>query len=301
MQNYPTIVNNIPKEKNHYSNTSEDRAKVDNKIAAGNMAIGESSNLAQLCLSYSYSFEDNEKYLNYTCILSVLAQCAIDNAKRTFDIDLNAEIKRIKNDMDIETNKYPAFWFILQRKNKFSKSVMFNEQDKQKKKEQNVLKTNQDLKCPMNYLYNYRFERITPDYDEIPIKDFFVKHPLDVTRYKSKQIEWMIQKYSTELYQYFTFSDESCPIYILEEDFDELIEKIKKIHISNKYVGLMSWLIDRAFRITPQMQSNKQTCDSNLWRNRPVLLKVLYAINPNALLKCFSKDVNFTPKIEHEL
>ena len=73
MQNYPTIVNNIPKEKNHYSNTPEDKALVDNKIAAGNMAIGESSNLAQLCLSYSYSFEDNEKYLNYACILSVLA------------------------------------------------------------------------------------------------------------------------------------------------------------------------------------------------------------------------------------
>ena len=51
MQNYPTIVNNIPKEKNHYSNTPEDKALVDNKIAAGNMAIGESSNLAQLCLS----------------------------------------------------------------------------------------------------------------------------------------------------------------------------------------------------------------------------------------------------------
>ncbi len=72
MQNYPTIVNNIPKDKNKYSNTFEDKALVDNKIADGNMAIGESSNLAQLCLSYSYTYPD-QKYLDYTCILSVLA------------------------------------------------------------------------------------------------------------------------------------------------------------------------------------------------------------------------------------
>ena len=31
-------------------------------------------------------------------------QCAIDNAKRTFDIDLNEEIDRIKKDMNIEEN-----------------------------------------------------------------------------------------------------------------------------------------------------------------------------------------------------
>ena len=73
MHNYPTIVNNIPKEKNHYSNTAEDKALVDYKIASANMAIGESSNLAQLCLSYTYNYEDR-KYYEYVCVLSVLAQ-----------------------------------------------------------------------------------------------------------------------------------------------------------------------------------------------------------------------------------
>ena len=72
MQHYPTIVNNIPKEKNNYNNTARDKALVDNKIAAGNMAIGESSNLAQLCLTYTYNFDD-QKYIDYCCVLSVLA------------------------------------------------------------------------------------------------------------------------------------------------------------------------------------------------------------------------------------
>lgn len=72
IQNYPTIVNNIPKEKNIYTSSLEDFAKVDNKLAASQSAIGTSSNLAALALSYSYSFPD-KKYTNYVCILSVLA------------------------------------------------------------------------------------------------------------------------------------------------------------------------------------------------------------------------------------
>lgn len=45
---YPTIVNNIPKDSNIYNNTMEDFAKLDNKLAASQLDIGESSNLAQL-------------------------------------------------------------------------------------------------------------------------------------------------------------------------------------------------------------------------------------------------------------
>ena len=72
VENYPTIVNNIPKEKTVYTNSLEDFARVDNKLAASQSAIGTSSNLAALALSYSYSFLD-KKYINYVCILSVLA------------------------------------------------------------------------------------------------------------------------------------------------------------------------------------------------------------------------------------
>lgn len=69
---YPTIVNLIPKEKNVYDYTMKDFALVDNKLAAAQLAIGLSSNLAQLCLTYTYNFKD-KKYQDYVCILSVLA------------------------------------------------------------------------------------------------------------------------------------------------------------------------------------------------------------------------------------
>jgi hypothetical protein len=69
---YPTIVNNIPKDKNKYDNTSKDYAVLDNKLSHSQLGIGESSNLAQIALSYSHNFKD-QKYLDAVCILSVLA------------------------------------------------------------------------------------------------------------------------------------------------------------------------------------------------------------------------------------
>ena len=92
--NYPTIVNNIPKDKNCYRRTMDDYAKIDSGLANSQLDIGESSNLAQIAQTYACNFSD-QKYINYVCILSVLAQVAIDNAKRRFDIDLTNEIQEL--------------------------------------------------------------------------------------------------------------------------------------------------------------------------------------------------------------
>ncbi len=70
--NYPTIVNNIPKDSRRYDYSLENYAKIDNELAKAQLDIGESSNLAQLGLTYSYNYDD-EKYNDYVCILSVLA------------------------------------------------------------------------------------------------------------------------------------------------------------------------------------------------------------------------------------
>lgn len=69
---YLTIVNEIKPEKNVYDYSLENYALIDNSLQAAQMAIGQSSNLAQLALTYTYNFED-KKYFDYVCILSVLA------------------------------------------------------------------------------------------------------------------------------------------------------------------------------------------------------------------------------------
>ena len=285
-ENYPTIVNNIPKEKNSYSNELINYAIIDNNLQAANMAIGLSSNLAQLEQVYACTFDD-KKYHDYTCILSVLAQVAIDNAKRRFDVDLNAEIERIKQDSNVDENKYPAFWFDIKRKDKFSKKM--TAKDKAKKK--NTL-MNEDLKCPMNYLGCVEFQDYRSPQSELGMENFFVKYELELNRRKSKRVEEIIERYSLDLYNAKIESENDETYLLLRDDFDQMIEDIKSVYVSNTYLGLMSWLIDRAFCITSAMKPNQDNKSSKIYKNKSLLLTTLYNINKDNLLKCFSKNIS---------
>lgn len=267
--NYPTIVNNIPKDSNSYNNTMDDFALVDNKLSASQLSIGESSNLAQLCLTYTYNFKD-KKYDEYICILSVLAQISIDSAKRQFDIDLENEIKRIKKDIGIKEHKYPSFWLMI--KNDFKKSNI-----------------NYSLKCPMSYLYDFKFKKYRNKSKTLPMSYFFEKYELDTNRIKSKKIEELIQDYSLKLYENEEEKDIQNTL-LLRSDFKDLIRNIQKVYISKNYLGLMSWLINRAFIITPSIKQNRTTIKSITKKNKVILLKALYDVNSSALLKIFSKN-----------
>lgn len=280
---YPTIENRIPKDTNRYSSSIEDFAKVDNLLAKANSAIGESSNLAQLALTYTYNFSD-KKYLDYVAILSVLAQVAIDNSKRRYDIDLTSEIKRIKKDMNVTGNGLPYFWFMIKRKGKFAST-----NSKEEKRQMKNL--NPSLVCPMNYICDYGFsKKLHPD-RTIPLSDFFMRFDMDkrVAR-KSIRVEKLIEKYAIYVFNTHTSGEDEISHDLLEERFEELIEDIRQINISNNYLGLISYLVDRAMAITPSMKGRRNgNCQSNLWRNRPLLLKTLYKVNPEGLLNCFSR------------
>lgn len=320
--NYPTIVNNIPKDKNKYDNTLLSHAIVDNKLAQAQMAIGSSSNLAQVSITYSYNFDD-QKYKDYVCILSVLAQVAIDNAKRTFDIDLESEIDRIKVDMCVSKYKYPTFWLNIRKDfnkkhdelKKYLKDI--NElkivpkeiEDGEKTMEEFLTKLkadikkkdriNRSLKCPMNYLCDLKLTKQRNENSTLSMNHFFNKYELETNRRQSKKVEELIEKYSLDLYnnimddnkEYtdYGYSDEDS--LLLRSDFDQLIEDIKKVYISKNYVGLMSWLIDRAFLITSNTKRNKNTIDRKTNENKALLLKVLYNINPQNVLQIFSKNI----------
>ena len=271
--NYHTIVNNIPKDKNVYSNTMDDYAKIDNALAGSQRDIGESSNLAQMAQTYACNFTD-QKYIDYVCILSVLAQCAIDNAKRRFDIDLTNEIRRIKKDLDIKQNKYPSFWKLIRRDTKDEK-------------------INGSLKCPMNCLYNVDLMRFRDSSPTLPMSVFFSKYPLEKDRKTCKKVEELIQKYSLNVLNYNVSSENNDEQYLLLRcDFSDLIQSIQKVYISKNYIGLMSWLIDRAFMISVDINKNQKTIKTRIHTNKAMLLRVLYQVNSANLLKIFSKNVH---------
>ena len=269
--NYPTIVNNVPKDTNKYSNSMESYAIVDNALARSQTDIGESSNLAQIAQTYACNFDD-PKYDDYVCILSTIAQIAIDSAKRRFDMDSTAEIKRIKQDMDLKRNKYPKFWGLIK--------YGFNKKNIDEK-----------LHCPMNYLYDLNLGKYRHSYSTLPMTDFFIKHPIGLNRKTSKRIEEMIAKYSLSLTAYNANNNNDyydTEWILLRSDFDNLVTDIRNAKISGRYVGLMSWLIDRALNITPNVSRNR-LLKTKLNTNQSLLLKVLYEVNSKIFLECFKK------------
>lgn len=265
---YPTIVNNIPKDSNVYDNIMEDFAKLDNKLAASQLDIGESSNLAQLAQTYDCTFED-QKYKDYVCILSVLAQIAIDSAKRLFDVDVGAEIKRIKKDMNVKENKYPVFWKIIHRDFK----------------EKNI---NYELSCPMNYLYNLKLDQFRSNQSTIPIKYFIVNQPLDIDKRICKRTEKLITDFSMKNYQ---SGIESEDFLLLKTDFYQLIESIRTSSISKNYKGFMFWLLNRTFSVSPRLKANQYNIRSTIKKNRSIMIKTLYCVNKKVFMECFTENV----------
>lgn len=266
--NYKTIVNNIPKEKNVYDNTLKDFSIVDNKLSAAQLDIGESSNVAQIGLSYTYN-DFGRSFEDHVAILAVLAQCAIDNAKRSFDVDIHSEIQRIKQEMNIKSLGYPAFFAGV---NPSKRS-----------------KVNPNIVCPMNSVYAMKNKQLS-NRDIIDIKEFFINHTNETPRKTSKKVEAFIEAFIKELMIYDMNKEHNNDEYLLlRSDYDDLIHALRGITLSKNYVGLMSWLINRAFAITPSIKQNREQLQTRLSQNRAILLKTLYDLNPKCLLQCFKK------------
>lgn len=109
---YHTIINKVDETgESNYHFTLEDYAKMDNQIANTQMAIGTSTDIAQLALSYYYDGNMKDKELEKCfIILSVIGQISIDLAKKTFDIDVVKEINRIKNLPCMKGKDIPLFF-----------------------------------------------------------------------------------------------------------------------------------------------------------------------------------------------
>jgi len=278
-QNDLTIVNNIPKDGKKYNNTLTNFAVIDNGLAQAQEAIGNSSNIAQIAQTYMYSFPNEQKYIDYVCILAVLAQCAIDNAKRSFDVNINSEIERISKDMHIKKNGYPIFW----------KSIQDSKRIKNGNKLFDTNKINKSLICPMNYLYSVKIPSFRSSESTLYMDYFFKPYKLDMDRRKSKKVEDLIAKYS--LMSFYRDKETEEDYILFTEEYENFLNELKTIYISNSYIGLTSWLIDRAFCITTAQKQNVETINNLTSKNKSLLLKVLYDINSQNVIKCFSKNI----------
>lgn len=150
----------------------------------------------------------------------------------------------------------------------------------------------------MNYLCELKLSKQPNGSSTLPMDYFFNKYELETNRRQSKKVEELIEKYSLDLYNDFMEDNKEYTDYgycndnslLLRDDFDNLIEDIKRVYISKTYIGLMSWLIDRAFLITSNSKMGAPHSNRKTNENKALLLKVLYNINSKNILQIFSKN-----------
>ena len=318
---YPTIVNAINKSTKKYNNTMKDLARIDSGLAEAKYAIGLSSNLAQLALSWYWlahknNSDDEQELADIVCILSVLAQVAIDNAKRMYEIDLNKEIKRISKLKCMQKKKEvngkellakPYFWqFVKTVKEKQHKKIKIKDKEERMNKEAN-LKANakkekqekqdvitsrcfEEKICPMDFIQD-EIEKIKSNWTHKSyIKDIcFINKINDNTKAKKEQkdkIKEIINDLNVELIKYKSQiengeleENENSEIAIKQQILiNDAIFKISKIKIKPK---TMEMLIRDTL-------NNKMFSDNNEGKKYKLrMLNCLFKSHTELFLDCF--------------
>jgi hypothetical protein len=187
-------------------------------------------------------------------------------------VDIHSEIQRCKEEMNIKEFGYPSFFGLI-------KPEVRN-------------KINPNIVCPMNVVNHIKVAKIRYSTPTLPVQDFFVGHENKVYQRRCKQVEELIEKYSLKLYKMQSNDNMEYEDWLLlRGDYDKLIEDIRRLNLGDKYVGLMSWLINRAFMITLGVRNNSNAITTKLSKNRPILLKILYDINPKTFKKCWKSGI----------
>jgi hypothetical protein len=149
---------------------------------------------------------------------------------------------------------------------------------------------NDDLTSPMGELYKMTMPYKRRDSSTLLLSDFFVRYELTQSRKRCKKIEELIEKYAFDIYKFNIDEDSDEDYFLLSDEFENLVSDIQKIHISNNYLGLMSWLINRAFVVTPDV--NQSMLRTTLNKNRAALMNVLYHVSPRQFLQCFTGNMS---------
>lgn len=278
--NYPTIINDIGlKGNSEYKKDMESYAKMDSKISSSQYAIGEASNIAQLALSYYYDGGSKSKELEDVFIIcSVLAQVAIDSAKRMFDINVNSELSRLSNLTCMQPEdgkKYPVFYAKVQ------------EQKMKGKKKKNAIDESKirDFNCPMEIL-----------------ADIIEGNVIDLRKYKE------LIPYTCNLNMVFQYqtdrsrdSKQYKKVISIVQEYDR---EVKKLDMSrNDYSKEADNLFDNCIIKLRNLTINKSTMYSliayayaNNGDVRDRILTVLYDKDPEKFLSCFKKTEKSSAK-----
>ena len=307
-ENYPTVVNALEESGLKYRNIPEEYAKMDAAMAAAQKAIGGSSDSAQLAQSYYWTriannkndMETQELYENII-ILAVLAQVAIDGCKKTFSVDANSEIQRIRamdcmnrssdGELFSKGNRkdFPLFWV-------YTHNVPVTKNGKERSSEdiardRNRLRQRVDPKCvcPMNWVQNClnkasNMERL-PNSEMKEAVDFYIKIPGRAYDGQMSKIRGMIEEYDNFIRNnrdVFGVDDEMFQI--LSQRTDAILEYLRTCKIS-KYT--INRLIGSVLGVSEHISEYKKYKKANKYIMHT--LSLLHRANKEAFLLNFEK------------
>lgn len=283
--NYPTIVNGIDEiGSSSYSKDMHSYAKMDNSISSSQYAIGYASNVAQLALSYYFDGGMKSKELEDVFIISsVLAQVAIDSAKRTYCVNVNAELSRLSHldCMSCSDGKpYPEFYAKIQE--------IKNRRSKKKRKE---IKTDESRRynCPMEILAEIIEENVINLQEQkefqtptCKMKEVFEYKPNG--RRDNKQynkVLAIVKEYSKNVDNLDGEAEDYTEKVVRE--LDDCMMKLNKLNISkNTMLSLINYALG-------YKKNSKKYSQKRIGKR---LLTLLYDKAPDKFLSCFKKSPN---------
>lgn len=301
-KNYPTIVNDLQEGGVTYNNTPQEYARMDTILAKSRRGIGESSNLAQLAMTYYWTdrakninttFKTKELYDNFV-ILSVIAQLIIDGSKKVYEVDGLEEIARIKrmecmNPTDYEGRKkdYPLFM-------KYTKAVPVTKNGNELPFEQieaskNKIKRriNDDFVCPMNYLQEHLSKiQGASKRNTIPTEDFFVK-------IRGRSNSRQISKVAKLAQEYDSYVRSNILFFQNDERMDEYIETTRNFYnsianIKIRNLPTMNRIIESALKIDTMPDRRKNDKHLELNKYCRIILKALFRVDKERFLLNFA-------------
>ena len=299
-EQYPTIVNKLKESGLTYQNTLKEYARMDNKFAKSRIGIGESSNLAQLAMTYYWTNPSRELYDNFV-ILSVLAQVIIDGCNREYEVDAIEEIKRIKklpcmqqfeevkdelgNKKQVRRD-FPEFM-------RFTRKIQYTKNGKEierelvnQQKEKLSGRISSYYICPMNSLQIVMNEiKPTHSTNTIPTENFVVK--IKKQQANRRQISKILD-YAKELecLSKDNMSDDEIMAYT--ERFDQILLELRKMKIRNPKT------INRLIEIA--LNTSKMGNKKDYTRYTRNLLNLLYNMDKEAFLQNFIKKCTLSEK-----
>lgn len=305
-EKYPTVVNALKESGVTYRNEKSEYARMDSKFARSQRGIGESSNLAQLAMSYYWTDiangrndEHTKELYDNTVILAVLAQVVIDGCKREYEIDATEEIARIKS-MDCMTitktkiingkprqvkHDFPYFMKYTRKISLTKNGAELPYENITAMRSKLKDRINTDIICPMNWLMESlnTIKRLPNNISIIPTEDFFVR--MD----KSLESKYKIMNRIKKMIIHYDNIEKALMSEASEDSYDDIIKEFNiLISMIRNIKALDQKTINRLVEISLGIANNKRIEKWKPYKKYSrKIMNALYNARKTGFLNCF--------------